>query len=332
MLASPLRRWSRRGLALTCSLLAGLLVGEALVRLVSPPVLRAAAPLARLSPNHPYHPDAGRYLLDAELGYRPNPDHPDFHPSGCLAHDYPDEPTPGVRRLLLLGDSVVERGHLSRALAAALGPAWEVWSLGVSGYSTPEEVGLFEGVVGDVQPDTLLLLFSHNDLSRTPMRFIDGEGRLVLDFGERPWGLPASWVRRSRLMQLALSLEARRDPLDADQHRARVRRALERLTQACGERDLPLFAAIQPLIAPSREALEDPAFAHLRDVAEARHRANIAMFAELDLPATDLQPDIDGALERGDPTGELPGDVHHPSPTLARRYAARLARVLGDSP
>lgn len=324
MLAPLLRRWSRRGLALTCSLLAGLLVGEALVRLVDPPALEAA-PLARLSPQHPYHPAAGRYVLDDELGYRPNPEHPDFHPTGCLANDHPEDRPPGVPRLLLLGDSVIERGHVGRALAEVLGDRFEVWSLGVSGYSTPEEVALFEQVCETVAPDRVLLLFSYNDLGRTPMRFLDASGRLVLDFRNHALGLPVGWVRGSRLLQLALALESEHDPHSPAEHRARVRSALERLQVLCDQRGIALSAAVQPLIAPTRAVLQDPELAELRRGAEARHWANVAMFAELGIPALDLQGSIVRALDLGIPTGEDPGDVHHPSPELAAQYAARLA-------
>jgi hypothetical protein len=332
MLALHLRRPLRRGLALTASLLAGLLVGEALVRLVDPPLLNAAGPLTRLDARHPFHPDAGRYVLDDELGYRPNPNHPAFHATGCLARAEERSPPPKRPRLLLLGDSVVERGHLSRALEAELAQRFDVWSLGVSGYSTPEEVALFERVVEPLAPRRVLLVFSYNDLARTPMRFLDDSGRLVLSFGERPFGLPARWLGRCYLLRLALAVEARRDPLDDRQHRERVRSALRRLMALCEARDIELSALVQPLIAPSREVLEDPSFQALRRGVAQRHRANLELFRELGLPALDLEPVIARALERGTPTGELPGDVHHPSPELAATYAKALAATLATDP
>ena len=325
MLARLLRRWSRRGLALTCSLLAGLLVGEVLLRLLNPPVLNAASSMARLSSDHPYHPDRGRYVLDPDLGYRPNPDHPAFHANGCLATDHALARPADRSRLLLLGDSVVERGHLGRALAEHLEPACEVWSLGVSGYSTPEEVALLERVIDSVAPDRVLLLFSYNDLSRTPLRFVDARGDLMLVFAERPLGLPVTWFRRSHLLRLALAWEAGRDPLDVRGHRERVSAALRHLGSICAERGGGYSAAVQPLIAPSRDVLEDPEYAELKRGADSRHAQNLMMFAGLGIPALDLQGPIEAALNEGVQTGEYPGDVHHPSPALAARYAREIA-------
>lgn len=328
MLAPLLRRWLRRGLALMCSLFAGLLVGEGLLRLADPPVLSAAGPVARFPPDHPYHPDAGRYLLDDELGYRPNPAHPDFHPTGCLAHSHVIERPEHCRRLLVLGDSVIERGHVGRALAAELEPGWEVWSLGVSGYSTPEEVVLFERVVDSIQPDRVLLLFSYNDLSRTPLRFVDDTGRLVLVFAKGSLDFPASWIHRSALARLLLALEARWDPMDEAEHRSRIRGALERLQRVCSEHQIALSAAVQPLIAPSLKLLRDPEHAELRTGAEARHERNLVMFADLAFPFVDLRATIVETLGAGLQTGEHAGDMHHPSPELATRYAAQLAPSL----
>jgi len=82
------------------------------------------------------------------------------------------EKTPGVRRILLLGDSVVE-GHgirdldqtLSRQLEKLFGDdgTTEVLNFGVSGYCTLAEVELLEVKGLAFEPDIVILVFVFND-------------------------------------------------------------------------------------------------------------------------------------------------------------------------
>jgi Flp pilus assembly protein TadD len=78
----------------------------------------------------------------------------------------------GARRILLLGDSVVE-GHgirdldrtMSRQLEQALGDGTEVLNFGVSGYCTRAEVELLEKKGLPFAPDAVVLVFTENDFN-----------------------------------------------------------------------------------------------------------------------------------------------------------------------
>ncbi len=80
------------------------------------------------------------------------------------------DPAAGVRRVVLLGDSIVE-GHgvreiddtLSRQLDALLGSETEVLNFGVSGYSTRSEVELLKTKALRFDPDLVVLVFTKND-------------------------------------------------------------------------------------------------------------------------------------------------------------------------
>lgn len=88
------------------------------------------------------------------------------------------EPTPGTRRVLLLGDSVVfgqelpDDQVLARQLERALdssggGPA-EVVNMGVPGYDTVSEVRLLETLGFGLHPDAVVMGLSLNDHDVTP--------------------------------------------------------------------------------------------------------------------------------------------------------------------
>ena len=78
-------------------------------------------------------------------------------------------PVPGVRRLLLLGDSYVEAGsvpleetlgrRLEQHLNAAAGAAWEVIALGRSGWSQRQQLPALRKHGPELKPDLVLTLF-----------------------------------------------------------------------------------------------------------------------------------------------------------------------------
>lgn len=110
-----------------------------------------------------------------------------------------DVPAPGVRRVLLLGDGVLEEAHLpiERQISTLLEMAVvgvEIVNDGVSGYGTDQEVLLLEPELAAVRPAAVVLLFNvGNDVwnnaraldSRQPTKDkpyfdLDAAGRLTL--------------------------------------------------------------------------------------------------------------------------------------------------------
>lgn len=144
-----------------------------------------------------------------------------FNRDGLRGPDRPYQPPPGVRRLALVGDSMVaavataeERtlaGRLEQLLASAPpGATWEVMNAGVSSSSTGSELALYREVLSRYSPQLVVLVFwVGNDLAdnslaltRAPRLYFDLEpdGRLrQLPYAFQPSAL-AEWLdRRSRL-------------------------------------------------------------------------------------------------------------------------------------
>jgi hypothetical protein len=108
-----------------------------------------------------------------------------FNASGMRGPQRSTSKPPGLRRILVLGDSFTEGANIAEndLLTARLEqniPQTEVLNAGVGGYSTVQEyVYLAEtGIL--FQPDLVLLMFYENDLAENTMSFYPG-------FGPRPY-------------------------------------------------------------------------------------------------------------------------------------------------
>jgi lysophospholipase L1-like esterase len=152
----------------------GFLLVELLIALLSPqPVTHAAAP------------DIFFIRYDGRLGwankegasgrYKPAPGIPAttvrINGQGLRGGPVPVDKKPGIRRILMLGDSntfgygVEEEERFSDLLEGRLPRNHEVLNLGVFGYGTDQEALLFEQEGLGYQPDIVVLGFSAGDLS-----------------------------------------------------------------------------------------------------------------------------------------------------------------------
>ena len=99
-----------------------------------------------------------------------------FNDMGCRARDYPLERAAGTWRILALGDSytmgvgVHARDVFTERLEQLLNagrspgsPTYEVINCGVSGYSTEDELNLYQRHVARYHPDLVLLTMLWND-------------------------------------------------------------------------------------------------------------------------------------------------------------------------
>jgi hypothetical protein len=108
-------------------------------------------------------PDAGQVRINA-LGFRG----PEVAPA----------PAPGRRRVLLLGDSFVfgvgvdDGSVVTARLEELLGEGHEVVNLGVSGYSTDQQLLLFEETGRGLRPDLVLLVMADNDFLANTQDFV----------------------------------------------------------------------------------------------------------------------------------------------------------------
>jgi lysophospholipase L1-like esterase len=162
------RRWKsvlQSSLLVLVSLLFAFVVGEVALRLMG----YRGAPQSHISNTYEV-PDAvldWRYVPNSEvhfgkLTFR-------YNNAGFRDVDHEVEKPPGVRRVVVVGDSVsegvgVETDHVfARVLQSRLGQGHEVINIATSGLNTPQEVHLLEREGLKYQPDLVILNLVLND-------------------------------------------------------------------------------------------------------------------------------------------------------------------------
>jgi hypothetical protein len=107
-------------------------------------------------------------------------------------HDYTLVKAPGVRRVLMLGDSFVfgfglplEQTMVKQVMSLLDPTKWEVMSFGVPAYNTVHEVNFLEERGLKYHPDDVLLMYHPNDASigvATPLGDEAATEKVILDF------------------------------------------------------------------------------------------------------------------------------------------------------
>ena len=176
------------------------------------------------------------------------------------------QPAPGVRRMVLLGDSFAWGAsvefddalpqRLERALSRRRQQRWEVVSLALPGMNTVDQAAQLEQEAFAYQPEVVLLAYVLNDSEDA----VAAEARRAADWAEaRRQAAPPSLLDRSALLHwVRLRLWATRE------NRRRVsgylsmyadgapgwiagQKALERMGGLCRARGVPFVVAIFPL-------------------------------------------------------------------------------------
>lgn len=92
-----------------------------------------------------------------------------YNSTGFRDREHAKEKPPGVRRVVVLGDSVTEGSGVeaheifSSRLQQGLGPRYEVINLGMSGLNTPQEAHILEVEGLGYDPDLVIMNFVLND-------------------------------------------------------------------------------------------------------------------------------------------------------------------------
>lgn len=104
-----------------------------------------------------------------------------YGPKGLRGRDHAYAKPSGVSRILILGDSMVDgysvpiEDRVSEVLEAKLGPGFEVVNLGVSGYSTDQEMLMLETEGLKYRPDLVVLFLYYNDVWMNGDRLLGGD-------------------------------------------------------------------------------------------------------------------------------------------------------------
>lgn len=313
------RRILVRLLLATAAVLFALVLGELLCRYAWP---TARVVEGREQPEWREHSDFAKtwFEADAEIGYVPKRGNEVYGPTGCKVNPYPPQKAEGVRRVLLIGDSVTYRARIERAIRAKFGESGiEYWNAGVDGYNTAQELAWFRRLSPEIRPDHVVLTLHVNDFEATPVVFHDEQDRMVLvvpsHAGVRiwPWLFEESALYR-RLITILQSLHGTHD-LEAGAQL--VESSLTALRDEVAARHAEFTVLIFPGMAPKTEwsAYEKDALERARTIC-----------AKLAVRTFDLTPALEEALGKGLAVQETPGDHWHPNDAVSACFADLLAR------
>lgn len=161
-------RLLKKALAILLGLIVGLFLCEVIVR-----TFQLAGTAASRAPLHANDPDTGwtcrphcdtHYMLPTSFDVRVL-----CNASGLRDREHALEKPPGVRRVVVLGDSYmwgygVENEEMFSSQLEGLLPASETINLGVNGFSTVQELIRYETKGERYAPDWVVLAFCWNDL------------------------------------------------------------------------------------------------------------------------------------------------------------------------
>jgi hypothetical protein len=294
-----------------------LLLAELLLKLVAP---HAGMEMARELDWFRRGDSLGElFVVDPEFGFRPKLGTTYADEWGTRPNDYDIEKSPGVTRVLFVGDSVTRRGHMIAGLRELYGEDdFEYWNAGVESFNVMQAISYFERFNASIDPDHVVLSLHNNDFETTPVAFRDGD-RLVVYAPKHPRAEVNDWLfRNSHLYRIGWGLVLRaRDGWEKPSPSI-VRESEERLARfqdLLEKRGIGLSIVVLPLFGPPEGWSEE----ENRSREHALRIMNVHGFRYFDpLPA------LRAALEEGEEVQEPPGDRWHPSPEMGLRMARYL--------
>ena len=235
---------------------------------------------------------------------------------------------PGVRRVLMLGDSVTRRATILEPLRAIWGDDdVEVLNAGVESWNPIQEVASYQRLQRQLDADHVVLWLHNNDLTETTVACFD-EGQLTLCNPGAFVPVDRAWYGRSILYQLYVH-SRHTDRLNAEHYTFRVEQveqALAALRDELRDRGVRLTIALLPIFSPQAEWQP-----HERRA----RQLELAMLDRLGLEWFDLQPALDELTAAGVPVRATPNDVFHPNDAagaaLARAAQRHLERAVAPA-
>ncbi len=310
------------------------ILGEAACRLFSTPSGQESLPDWMLQ--------MLQYSDDMHLGWELRPDVLDHNPAGYRGDQYAEEKRPGVRRIAMIGDSVVYGLHvdaneafpqlLQEKLNAGDASHVEVLNFGVPGYSTFQEYTQLKTRVLPLNPDLVILTLSRDDAETSPV-VINVGGEMTLFRNELEGvGLlnnPVHWAafRHSYLYRflykhLAVSAEmigagTGEDPVAQWQN-------VLRSAELCRSRGIDFMVVFSPALLPY-ESSDDPAAAEGHRLLQRCFEQMLDLAAQSGIDHVNLGPLYDQRV------GQLkirPSDHDHLNPAGHRLVADKLFEKL----
>lgn len=327
---SVLRRLFVRALAAAVGLALALGTAELLVRALQPDELERTGQRFEVSAEQTVrHPRHGLYAVDEELGFVPRRGGPLADVHGCAPNEYSLEKPAGTTRVLFVGDSVTGRGAIVRGLRALWGEEGvEYWNAGFEGFNVHQTERYHARIGAALDADHVVFTFHPNDLSATPVVFLDGD-RLVVHALKLSSTETNRWLfKRSHLYRLWLSRKLSEEAAASSLPLDEVEREAEAALVALRDRVEASGARFSVVLFPWIQAVERwPRLAR-----EARE-AILAITARHGIRAFDPLQTLVEALDEGPPEAlrQTPKDMQHPSDAFGARLARNLV-ALGLTP
>jgi|GEM_PF-839200 len=174
---------------------------------------------------------------------------------------------PGVRRILVLGDSVTWGGlgipqeKLFTSVLERKLPNCEVVNAGVNGYSVAQMVALYQSRLKELEPDLVLVFAIPRDFERPPVTELTGSS-VAFPLEKPRWALPVGFAllrwHAGRLLGWDMLQEKpssiARGGETAGEHQIATNVAALRTLAEC----LPKGAALHLVLCPVAEPMDDP--------------------------------------------------------------------------
>lgn len=252
----------------------------------------------------------------------------DMNAFGFPDVEHPRHKLPGVYRIVLIGDSVAEGRDVKRSerFAAILQERlnrlghrllYEVVVMARVGYSTSQEMIVFEDDAMPFDPDLILWSYCLNDPA-DPV-YHNANGRLGAYY-HRPTSYLLEWARRA-IFVARERWRGRECPDEFHErvhcvYHARIRGELERIASIAGAHDVPVVFLIHPVFEPDKN-LDDYSHAAL-------HRRLAEMASDDGMAVLDLRPALAPY-----PSDEI--KIHSPDYFDPWHFNALGHRVTGDA-
>lgn len=327
---TPRRPRSLRAKVIFATIVFGLALfaAEALVRLLMP-ADRLLSPTAIQVFRERARVEASMIRADPQMGHVPVLGGPHYDRFGLLrgwaTRSADGAKRPGVRRVLMLGDSVTRRATIA-------GPLREIWTggeaeflnAGVESWNPVQEVASYQRLQRELAADHVVLWLHNNDLSETTVACFD-QGQFTLCNPGAFVTVDPAWYGRSILYQLYVHSRHtdRMRPEHYTFRAAEVEAALAELRDEVVGRGARLTVALLPIF-----SLEQDWQPHERRARE----LEVAMLERLGVEWFDLQPALEALASTGAAVRAAPNDVFHPNDVAGAHLASAAAEQLCAEP
>lgn len=261
-----------------------------------------------------------KYQLDSELGYIPQMGENMKYSAYATKHNsYKMEKNPDSKRILFIGDSIIDIGLTQKKLSETnRSDNIEWWSSGVGGYSSFQELRLYERYQQEIGHDILVIGFCLNDFDGTPVILREKDGKMVfvspyLSKSElNPWLYKNSILYRAYIT-IKGSIKGRKSLVHD------TKNIFKKFKNMSIDNKFALKVIVYPIIDHQSQWGEK----YLD-----QHNEIIQILDDLEIEKYDLKPVLKEYLEQNSLASAqmVEGDYFHPSEKFSKKIANHLIR------